>query len=146
MVFQGARQERLVSGSDDFTLFLWEPETNSKNIGRMTGMNHNYSIFCFSTINSFDKTKLSNIENYLYYLNELAMLIRTYQYWFCHYIIYKVLMFVRFSPKVTKLLSIRFVSPPMVAWLQVHHLINLWRYGMETMASKFSNGYFNHIV
>lgn len=29
--------ERLVSGSDDFTLFLWEPETNKKSINRMTG-------------------------------------------------------------------------------------------------------------
>ena len=29
--------ERLVSGSDDFTLFLWNPETDRKPICRMTG-------------------------------------------------------------------------------------------------------------
>jgi len=29
--------ERLVSGSDDFTLFLWNPETDKKPICRMTG-------------------------------------------------------------------------------------------------------------
>jgi len=30
-------KERLVSGSDDFTLFFWEPESNKKHIARMTG-------------------------------------------------------------------------------------------------------------
>ena len=29
--------ERLVSGSDDFTLFLWNPETDKKPVCRMTG-------------------------------------------------------------------------------------------------------------
>ena len=29
--------ERLVSGSDDFTLFLWKPETDKKPLARMTG-------------------------------------------------------------------------------------------------------------
>lgn len=29
--------ERLVSGSDDFTLFLWQPENNKKPVARMTG-------------------------------------------------------------------------------------------------------------
>lgn len=29
--------ERLVSGSDDFTLFLWKPETDKKQVARMTG-------------------------------------------------------------------------------------------------------------
>ncbi|KZS01736.1 Notchless protein 1, partial [Daphnia magna] len=29
--------ERLVSGSDDFTLFLWNPESDKKHIARMTG-------------------------------------------------------------------------------------------------------------
>ncbi|GLH11226.1 Protein Notchless [Gryllus bimaculatus] len=30
-------EERLVSGSDDFTLFLWQPESSKKPIARMTG-------------------------------------------------------------------------------------------------------------
>lgn len=30
-------KEKLVSGSDDFTLFLWEPEDSKKHIARMTG-------------------------------------------------------------------------------------------------------------
>jgi len=34
---KGNGPERLVSGSDDFTLFLWEPEHNKKSIARMTG-------------------------------------------------------------------------------------------------------------
>ncbi|BES95840.1 Hypothetical protein NTJ_08649 [Nesidiocoris tenuis] len=33
----GTHGERLVSGSDDFTLFLWNPEKDSKPIARMTG-------------------------------------------------------------------------------------------------------------
>lgn len=38
MIFiQGGRQERLVSGSDDFTLFLWDPEESKKPLARMTG-------------------------------------------------------------------------------------------------------------
>lgn len=32
-----ANNERLVSGSDDFTLFLWYPESEKKPISRMTG-------------------------------------------------------------------------------------------------------------
>lgn len=28
--------EILVSGSDDFTLFLWQPEKNKKSIGKLT--------------------------------------------------------------------------------------------------------------
>ncbi|CDH50367.1 notchless protein homolog [Lichtheimia corymbifera JMRC:FSU:9682] len=35
--FKGNRPERLVSGSDDFTMFFWEPETSKKPITRMTG-------------------------------------------------------------------------------------------------------------
>ncbi len=31
------RPERLVSGSDDFTMFLWEPATSKSPIARMTG-------------------------------------------------------------------------------------------------------------
>ena len=31
------RPERLASGSDDFTMFLWEPSTAQKPIARMTG-------------------------------------------------------------------------------------------------------------
>lgn len=31
------KSERLVSGSDDFTLFLWNPESDKKPICRMTG-------------------------------------------------------------------------------------------------------------
>lgn len=34
---RGGRPERLASGSDDFTMFLWEPSTSSKPIARMTG-------------------------------------------------------------------------------------------------------------
>ena len=34
---QGKDPERLVSGSDDFTLFLWNPAESKKHIARMTG-------------------------------------------------------------------------------------------------------------
>jgi ribosome assembly protein 4 len=34
---QGSQPERLVSGSDDFTLFLWNPAEGKKHIARMTG-------------------------------------------------------------------------------------------------------------
>ena len=29
--------ERLISGSDDFTMFLWEPAEGKKHVARMTG-------------------------------------------------------------------------------------------------------------
>ena len=31
------KPERLVSGSDDFTMFLWEPSASAKPLARMTG-------------------------------------------------------------------------------------------------------------
>lgn len=34
---RGTEPERLISGSDDFTLFLWEPANNKKPIARLTG-------------------------------------------------------------------------------------------------------------
>lgn len=34
---RGSGAERLVSGSDDFTMFLWEPSTSKKPLHRMTG-------------------------------------------------------------------------------------------------------------
>ncbi|KAK9812657.1 hypothetical protein WJX72_001417 [[Myrmecia] bisecta] len=34
---RGGRPERLVSGSDDFTMFLWEPSTSKTHTARMTG-------------------------------------------------------------------------------------------------------------
>ncbi len=33
----GDGHERLISGSDDFTLFLWEPFISKKPLKRMTG-------------------------------------------------------------------------------------------------------------
>jgi ribosome assembly protein 4 len=33
----GGDSERLVSGSDDFTMFLWEPEKSTKPVARLTG-------------------------------------------------------------------------------------------------------------
>lgn len=33
----GQGEERLVSGSDDFTLFLWQPERDKRPVARMTG-------------------------------------------------------------------------------------------------------------
>ena len=37
--FKGGKPEFLVSGSDDFTLFLWQPSESKKQIARMTGKN-----------------------------------------------------------------------------------------------------------
>lgn len=34
---QGSAPERLVSGSDDFTLFMWNPAEEKKPVARMTG-------------------------------------------------------------------------------------------------------------
>lgn len=34
---QGSAPERLVSGSDDFTLFLWNPAEDKKPLARLTG-------------------------------------------------------------------------------------------------------------
>jgi len=34
---RAGRAERLVSGSDDFTMFMWEPSTSKSSIARMTG-------------------------------------------------------------------------------------------------------------
>lgn len=37
VVRQGSAPERLVSGSDDFTLFLWNPAEDKKPLARLTG-------------------------------------------------------------------------------------------------------------
>lgn len=37
LLLQGRGPERLVSGSDDFTLFLWSPAEDKKPLARMTG-------------------------------------------------------------------------------------------------------------
>ena len=34
----GGDAERLISGSDDFTMFLWEPEKSTKPTARLTGI------------------------------------------------------------------------------------------------------------
>eukprot|EP00898_Chlorokybus_atmophyticus_P007554 jgi/Chlat1/77/Chrsp1S03117 len=44
---EGGR-ERLVSGSDDFTLFLWEPSAGNKPLARMTGHMQLINHVCFS--------------------------------------------------------------------------------------------------
>ncbi|GAV02520.1 hypothetical protein RvY_13076 [Ramazzottius varieornatus] len=45
---KSAGAERLVSGSDDFTMFLWNIETDKKPIERMTGHQATVSQVCFS--------------------------------------------------------------------------------------------------
>jgi len=43
-----SQPERLVSGSDDFTLFLWEPAENKKPLARLTGHQQPVNHLCFS--------------------------------------------------------------------------------------------------
>lgn len=43
-----AQPERLVSGSDDFTLFLWEPAESKKPLARLTGHQQPVNHLCFS--------------------------------------------------------------------------------------------------
>ncbi|XP_066291034.1 notchless protein homolog 1-like [Branchiostoma lanceolatum] len=45
---KGTGQERLVSGSDDFTLFLWQPSVDKKSLARMTGHMALINEVCFS--------------------------------------------------------------------------------------------------
>jgi ribosome assembly protein 4 len=45
---KGTRGERMVTGSDDFTMFLWEPSVSKKPIGRMTGHQQLVNQVCFS--------------------------------------------------------------------------------------------------
>ncbi|ORX96563.1 putative Angio-associated migratory cell protein [Basidiobolus meristosporus CBS 931.73] len=45
---KGKRPERLVSGSDDFTMYLWEPATSKKPIARLTGHQKLVNQVCFS--------------------------------------------------------------------------------------------------
>jgi ribosome assembly protein 4 len=59
---QQGQLERLVSASDDFTMFLWQPETDKKPVTRMTGHQQpiNHVIFSPDTriiaSASFDKS------------------------------------------------------------------------------------------
>ncbi|KAI7867881.1 WD40-repeat-containing domain protein [Spinellus fusiger] len=46
--FKGNSPERLVSGSDDFTMFFWEPQTSKKPVTRMTGHQKLVNHVCFS--------------------------------------------------------------------------------------------------
>jgi ribosome assembly protein 4 len=48
LAVKGSRAERLVSGSDDCTLFLWEPATSEKPVTRMTGHQQLINQVCFS--------------------------------------------------------------------------------------------------
>lgn len=45
---KGVVGERLVSGSDDFTMFLWDPSANKKPLARMTGHQQLVNDVCFS--------------------------------------------------------------------------------------------------
>lgn len=48
LAVKGDRPERLVSGSDDFTMFLWEPEINKKPVMRLTGHQQPINLVSFS--------------------------------------------------------------------------------------------------
>ena len=54
--------ERLVSGSDDFTMFLWRPSEDKKPVTRMTGHQQLVAHICYSpdgrivASGSFDKS------------------------------------------------------------------------------------------
>ncbi|KAG9299423.1 hypothetical protein G9A89_009375 [Geosiphon pyriformis] len=50
---RGNKTERLVSGSDDFTMFLWEPATSKKPIARLTGHQKLVNHVCFSPDSRF---------------------------------------------------------------------------------------------
>ena len=43
---QGEGPERLVTGSDDFTLYLWNPESEKKPLTRMTGHQQTINQVC----------------------------------------------------------------------------------------------------
>eukprot|EP01156_Anaeramoeba_ignava_P022554 Anaeramoba_ignava/c20788_g1_i4.p2 GENE.c20788_g1_i4~~c20788_g1_i4.p2 ORF type:complete len:371 (+),score=73.60 c20788_g1_i4:140-1252(+) len=45
---KGNRTEKLVTGSDDFTLILWDPTVNNKQVARMTGHRQLINQVCFS--------------------------------------------------------------------------------------------------
>lgn len=45
---KGNKPERLITGSDDFTMFLWEPAASKKPIARMTGHQQLVNQVCFS--------------------------------------------------------------------------------------------------
>ena len=59
---KGTGPERLVSGSDDFTMFLWQPSKEKKSIARMTGHSQLINHVAFSpdglliASGSFDKS------------------------------------------------------------------------------------------
>jgi ribosome assembly protein 4 len=44
----GGDAERLITGSDDFTMFLWDPEKSTKPLGRLTGHQKPINHVCFS--------------------------------------------------------------------------------------------------
>lgn len=46
--WQGSQPEMMVSGSDDSTLFLWNPESATKPLARMTGHQQLINQVCFS--------------------------------------------------------------------------------------------------
>ena len=62
MILQGTEGEVLVTGSDDFTLIMWYPETDKKQVARMTGHHQlvNHVVFSPDTrliaSASFDKS------------------------------------------------------------------------------------------
>lgn len=45
---KGSQPERLATGSDDFTIFLWEPAVNNKPLTRMTGHQQPINLLSYS--------------------------------------------------------------------------------------------------
>jgi hypothetical protein len=61
---KGVGPERLASGSDDFTLFLWDPVNSKKPLARMTGKRMRASfptfLFCFLIIQIINQATCSS--------------------------------------------------------------------------------------
>lgn len=67
---KGNAPERLVSGSDDFTMFLWEPAVSKHHKTRMTGHQQVEIVFC--DISIFISSKVVFLPSSVLWVNKFT--------------------------------------------------------------------------
>jgi len=80
----GGAPERLVSGSDDFTMFLWEPSVSKKPLQRLTG-----HMQLINQVHPYSSTLLPKKAPNMIAENDNC---RSWYYYYCYYHYFKIII------------------------------------------------------